>query len=328
MRRATQRFGFTIVELLIVVVVIAILAAIIIVAYNGIQTNAKRSASQSVAAQAAHKIASYAVLNADTYPSDITVSDINLVSNDKTAYQYWTSTDLKSYCLTSTTNNISYYVSNANPTPNLGACAGHGANGAVVITNQALNPSFENDTGNVTYMGGAGTDSNVARSIAWANSGAQSIQVTKIVSSGAPKGVKVTIPQALNVGDVVRWAAVVRNSGTNTNARSFLAYGERGLPTYVAYNYGGTTQTVNPGQDVRIVGQITVDSSRTASAGTAGFGILPQSTTPFAVNESYFIDSIIITVNQDLPSGYADGSTSGWAWTGTPGASTSTGPTF
>ena len=40
MRNIKKRYGFTIVELLIVIVVIGILAAISIIAYNGINTKA------------------------------------------------------------------------------------------------------------------------------------------------------------------------------------------------------------------------------------------------------------------------------------------------
>lgn len=47
MQWAKQKYGFTIVELLIVIVVIAILAAITIVAYNGIQTQARDSKIKS-----------------------------------------------------------------------------------------------------------------------------------------------------------------------------------------------------------------------------------------------------------------------------------------
>jgi prepilin-type N-terminal cleavage/methylation domain-containing protein len=60
--------GFTIVELLIVIVVIGILAAITIVAYNGIQSRAKTSSSQSLAAQIVKKAqAFYSIESA--YPS-------------------------------------------------------------------------------------------------------------------------------------------------------------------------------------------------------------------------------------------------------------------
>ncbi len=85
MLRVQQR-GFTIVELLIVVVVIAILAAITIVAYNGIQNRAKASAVQTTVKQAYTKIQSYAVLNAEAYPTDIAAAGIN--STDGATYQY------------------------------------------------------------------------------------------------------------------------------------------------------------------------------------------------------------------------------------------------
>ncbi len=51
--RASNRRGFTIVELLIVIVVIAILAAITIVAYNGIQARARDATMRNGAAEVA-----------------------------------------------------------------------------------------------------------------------------------------------------------------------------------------------------------------------------------------------------------------------------------
>lgn len=51
--------GFTIVELLIVIVVIGILAAITIVAYNGVQTRAKASSTQSMVSLLVRKAGVY-----------------------------------------------------------------------------------------------------------------------------------------------------------------------------------------------------------------------------------------------------------------------------
>jgi len=63
-----QKYGFTIVELLIVIVVIAILAAISIVAYNGIQSRATDGANLSNTNTIAKAIAAYRIDNNDIPP--------------------------------------------------------------------------------------------------------------------------------------------------------------------------------------------------------------------------------------------------------------------
>lgn len=138
--------GFTIVELLIVVVVIAILAAITIVAYNGIQDRTRQSAAMAAAAQGAQKLALYATDNADTYPANKSamITAIQLSEGDGRgslpSYQYSASSDGKTYCLTATTYNLSYYTSSTKQNPQLGACAGHGSNGVAAITNLVSDP--------------------------------------------------------------------------------------------------------------------------------------------------------------------------------------------
>lgn len=62
-----SRYGFTIVELLIVVVVIAILAAIVIVSYNGIQGRAREVKIQSDIKQVAQLIEAYKITHGE-YP--------------------------------------------------------------------------------------------------------------------------------------------------------------------------------------------------------------------------------------------------------------------
>ena len=128
----------------------------------------------------------------------------------------------------------------------------------------------------------------------------------------------------LVAGDVVRWSAVVRNSGSNSSARTFRPYGERSSPSYTAYVSSGDT-TLNPSGSARITGQVTITAANNAAGETTGFGILPVGT-QYAVGENYLIDSFIVTVNEPLPSSYADGNTPGWLWLGAPYGSTSTGP--
>jgi prepilin-type N-terminal cleavage/methylation domain-containing protein len=65
--QASNRRGFTIVELLIVIVVIGILAAITIVAYSGIQQRANNTAIIDSASSSLRMIESYIAVNG-TYP--------------------------------------------------------------------------------------------------------------------------------------------------------------------------------------------------------------------------------------------------------------------
>ncbi len=66
--------GFTLVELLIVIVIIAILTVISLIAYNGIQNQAKTSASQGVMKNVADKAQIYNTQQPDTangYPDSV-----------------------------------------------------------------------------------------------------------------------------------------------------------------------------------------------------------------------------------------------------------------
>lgn len=63
-----KRYGFTIVELLIVIVIIAILAALVVVAYNGIQVRAENNKTVAAVNQAVKLLHIYHETNG-TYPS-------------------------------------------------------------------------------------------------------------------------------------------------------------------------------------------------------------------------------------------------------------------
>ena len=313
------RRGFTIVELLIVVVVIAILAAITIVAYNGITQQAKSSAAASAAAQLSKKITLFAATNNDTPP--VNLSELGVASDVNVNYQYRTYNNGKNYCMTAAANGISYFVdSGAGSKVEKGACAGHGVDGAEAITNLALNPSFESSESNYAQMGGVGRDSSVTRVNTWSNSGSWSLEVKKTVTENVAKGIRVSVPVAFEVGDIVRWSAVVKNNASVS--RSFHTYGERSTPTYAGLS-GGAAVTIPAGGVAVIPGQITITTSNNGGAGAFGMGIIPDQVSP--VGESYFVDSFIITKNQPLPS-FADGNSPSWIWSGVPNNSVSIGP--
>ena len=143
--KRNQRYGFTIVELLIVVVVIAILAAITIVAYNGISNRAKSSALRSETSQAVKKVLSYAVTNNDQYPSTLALAGL---TDTATSYQYTVDNTAKTFCVTATSQNLSAWMSNTTPSPAMGACPGHGLNGKTSVTNYIPNPQVKT---NATY---------------------------------------------------------------------------------------------------------------------------------------------------------------------------------
>lgn len=302
-------------ELLIVVVVIAILAAITIVAFNGIQDRAQDSAVQASVDQANKKILTFAATNNESYPSDQAafLSEAGVTSTAEETYEYFVSQNLKNYCVGvySTINpELAYARSNTSAGQIAGRC----------IRNHALNPSFETSAfTSVGDMGGGGTDSSRAASAAWASAGTQSNLVTKTVATGNPKGTRVGINQSVVVGDVVNWKATIRNNAPSP--RQFQLYGERGSPTYGAIG-GSGCQTLATGAIQTISGGATIVAG---TAGSIGLGVLPCGANTL-VGESHNIDGFVITVNQPLPVGYADGTSPGWAWDGAPHVSSSFGP--
>jgi len=114
--------GFTIVELLIVVVVIAILAAITIVSYNGIQQRAKEAGAKSTVSQAIKLFKSFAVTNAESFPSSITScpnpasGSLCFASDSSQTTSYAVDNDVtpRSFCFSAqVTGGISYYSDEA-----------------------------------------------------------------------------------------------------------------------------------------------------------------------------------------------------------------------
>jgi prepilin-type N-terminal cleavage/methylation domain-containing protein len=302
-----QKQGFTIVELLIVVVVIAILAAITIVSYTAIQGRAKAAAAQSSASQAARKVAAYAVTASDSYPVDkaAMLAATDLKEANGVSYQYSVSSDLKTYCLTTTVNNISYYTSTTDTSPVSGACTGHGANGAVIITNMVTNPSVE---ANPWGFANGATGSRVT-GVGLFGTYAMSVNPA---SANSDSGVTIPVGGTLNAGTPYTASATVKAIAAGTY--SLTVQGTAG----VSGSSNRDTRVLAAGQTARF----TYTWTPSATGGLAFYVVRAGTGT-----QNFYVDGAMVTQGSiDYP--YADGSTLGWSWNGTTDLSTSTGPSF
>ena len=317
--------GFTIVELLIVVVVIAILAAITIVAYSGIQNRAKNSAAQSAASQSVKKVLAYAVTNADNYPTSL--SDAG-VTDGSTTYQYRVdnSGNPKTFCVTATTQGVSYYVSSTNSTPIVGACPGHGANGVAVITNFHPNPGAVTTNGVGNYAGTTGNAASASTVAAsWSGSGSAYRTTWTNVSGNTGDG---DIQIRLDTGTLqpdTKYTVTFRLRGPNrTSAISAPnLYSSAGASAYTVYDRSQTAYqsfTANQVADRWITFQAT-------SAGISGGLRVVQSLSAKVVNDYMEISDIMIYEGDyDSAKTWKWGNSPGWIWNGTVNNSTSTGP--
>ncbi len=297
-----RRRGFTIVELLIVVVVIAILAAITIVAYNGITNRSKAAAALTAAEQAAKKVMTYAVTNSDQYPTALTDAG---VTDGSASYQYRVdnSANPRTFCVTATTQNVSYWVSSASQTPNAGACAGHAAPGQTLATNLNTNPSAE--ANDVNFGGVNGATSN--RQTGAAIFGSFGIRVTTPSGGAADSGAAMGVFN-VTTGQTITYSVSVRAITAGTFRLSLQGAAAGGNLT--------TTITLAANEVGRISSTLTPPATGVVQP------YLLRTGTAIA---TFDVDGVMIASGSGNAT-FADGSTPGWAWNGTPNNSTSTGP--
>ena len=312
--------GFTIVELLIVVVVIAILAAITLVAYNGVTNRSKAAAAETAAKQAYTKVQTYAVTNAEQYPADLATAGV--ATNGSTTYQYRydNGTSPASFCVTATTQNVSYYVSSATGSPAAGACPGHGANGVATVTNYATNPDslgpslptaiynvngFQIRTiGSFNYTQGTATDGTTA--------------ATMLLGQPSDRWV-------ISAGKEVFASVRARNANTSArlysvSVRFFDSAGSSLGNTLSSASSAPTTIGANGGTE-------TLSASGVAPSGTASVGvaITRNTTSGAATGDLLQVTNVWLS---DANGNYASGNSAGWAWNGPANNSTSTGPSL
>lgn len=307
MNNVHRRSGFTIVELLIVVVVIAILAAITIVAYNGIQNRAKASAAQSAASQVSKKIALWQVDNPNQTPSQETLNTLT-ASVSGTTLQYSPSSN-GVYCITATTNGISYFFSNTSSAPSAGACFGHGVNGSTIIANLISNPSFESNTD------GWGVSGNMTQSYA---------------TSGGANGARYfsgTRTTTAAIGLYSPQFEVIPGETYTGSANVRIPSGRQFFVRFRWFDAGNTEIQSNTGTTVTGSGSWQRSSySRAAPTGavTGRFDAVTNATNA-ATGDTLDLDGVIVT-RGDTVYAYADGSSTGWSWQGATNNSASSGP--
>lgn len=329
MHISKNKHGFTIVELLIVVVVIAILAAITIVAYNGIQNRAKQSAAQSAVSQVSKKVLLYAVEHADAYPD--TLQDISVSDSAQASYQYNVnnSASPRTFCVTATVQNFSYYQSSTQQNPTAGACTGHGLNG--LPPNLASNPSFETEAGvisvrpnlttnpsletNATGWGivNGGTGASIATSTAQAHSGSRSLEYT--FGNGTAQDAGPSAAITATAGATYTISAWVYVPASISGGIRMIVFG-----TAVGNTERGASDTT-VGSWVRVSYTVT-----TPNAGTLSY-IIAKTNGTTDTGKLLYVDSVSVEQSPAINS-YFSGATSPsgdftYEWSGTQHASTS-----
>ncbi len=316
--------GFTIIELLIVIVVIAILAAVSIVAYRGIQDRANASSAQSLASQTATKLKLYYAEN-ESYPA--TLSDAGITASGL-QYSFNNTTSPKTFCITATTSNKSYYQNNTtNTTPTQGGCSGHGQGGVGAVTNLIANPNFAGSgaigPGWVAYSHGTNS---ITRSL---SGNEQTMTVTSLTGGyrragiGHSPSIQVGTPLSPNT-KYVSGIVTLNTSGLAAGTRVRLLVDIANSGTWMADRSATTTTVSNSLQLVLPPSLITVQATNITPyvwvETTAGSDWTGSSTIKASKIAIYLTDS------SSFSPVYFDGSSPNWIWNGTPNNSTSTGP--
>ncbi len=331
MQWAQKHKGFTIVELLIVIVVIAILAAMTIVAYNGIADRAKHSSAQSLTSQVTKKIEAYAVENSDQYPADLETIGITDPTPRKYQYLVNNNSSPRTYCVTITVQNVSYYQNNSTArNPTVGACSGHGLNGlppnlavnpgfetaAAPInarTNLAMNPSFESATSGWSLIN-TGVGASLQQSPDQAHSGTRSLAFQYGDSTTQDQGP--TSSFYVNAGTpytVSAWVYMPTTIGTGLrmilHGSTLTAGTERGTVTTTVGSWARISHTATP-----------------ATSGTLSFTIAKNA----GANDNgklFYVDSVLAEAAPSMGTYFMGASAASgdfsYAWTGAAQVSTS-----
>ncbi len=247
--------------------------------------------------------------NPDTAPASLSDADITTPSN--VTFQYSRASNNQDYCITATQDKTSYYLnSTTQTTPTSGGCPGHGVGGVQVVTNLAVNPSFENNTSGVSAY-----NVSISNPSGSAASGSKFMRAARTTTSGT-WGPWWDASQAES-GKTYSISASIRSNvaiSRSLSAEWINTAGARISSSQIGSITAGSSWSV-------ISGTVTAPSNTdTAKLRLTLYGASTGSLTDYVD-----VDSVIISEgsNQYL---FADGNSTNWVWNGTTNNSTSTGP--
>lgn len=297
--------GFTIVELLIVIVVIAILAAISIVAYRGVQDRANASSASARVTQVATKLKLYYVEH-ESYPTLLSEADIQDVSNLQ--YTVDNVANPKTYCITATTANKSYYQNTTTAaTPTAGGCPGHGVGGVQALTNYVLNPNIANTT--AVFL------NNSANASLAVSGGAA---VATITANPTSVGNGMRFDTGGSAGNFYSAKLRVRGTGSAVGRTTYAQLWDSATRARSSdFVLSSSWQDIDVVASTQTTGAIKLYIYFAGAAGWA-IGDTVQVTQP-AVYQ-------VTGTGQQASAGFFSGDSPNWIWNGTPNNSTSTGP--
>lgn len=315
-----KTYGFTIVELAIAIVVVAILVAITIVAYDAAQNRSAENALKADLQTASNQLG-LALLRGEGYPSNLPDN----LRGGNTDLDY--SSDGRTYCITASSarDGITPYHITQEGVITEGVCGTSGGGGdpgpgpepepePIIIANLHENPSIE--VGQSSF--GSPNGSAIARVTERAHTGNASLRVTM------PGGRSSTNVGALilqrDVGDFFE-----PNTTYIVSTYVYVPTGTVNVSLSVQGN--GWASRVNPSGNSTAVKNSWAriyNIFTTSNSGRVNLFVLNGSSTP-AHNTQFWLDSVMVSKGDEVYP-YADGSSPGWSWSGTPWTSSSQGP--
>lgn len=232
------------------------------------------------------------------------------MNGNGTSYQYRVNNTVspRTFCVTVTSNNVSYFSSQAASTPAAGSCQGHG-NGVAAITNLIPNPTGASLAG----MNGAGAQGNsVVMNGAGAHQGSEYIRRT-FTAAGTAGIYRNNLPVT---GGEEYWASAWLRASKNVSTIASIEWYASGASAG-ATTRGAPTNVSGSWTRLSVGGRAPL----TADRATINFYAVGNA---WADRDYQDIDSLMFTQGPTLHT-YADGYSDNWIWNGDPNNSTSTG---